>query len=156
MKKNDLQDQIRRIEHYEGILREAEGILRPGTVPEDRRKLLCSLVRELDGYYGSDVWKRDLADDEAGLLPRDLRRGVLSEDGVFNVLEEYGELEQARILEELRRMQDKEYAAFQAKLLDVWLLKTANLEAVPDALFDPAPYQDTADAAALVQAALNG
>ena len=48
------------------------------------------------------------------------------------------------------------YAAFQAKLLDVWLLKTANLEAVPDALFDPAPYQDTADAAALVQAALNG
>ena len=42
----------------------------------------------LDSYYGSDEWKQDFADDEAGRLPKDLKRGVLSEDGVWDVLSE--------------------------------------------------------------------
>ena len=49
-------------------------------------------VRELSAYYGSKEWKHDFADDEAGLLPDDLKRGVLSEDGIWNVLEDYREL----------------------------------------------------------------
>lgn len=43
-------------------------------------------TRILAEYYGSDEWKQDFADDEAGLLPKDLKRGVLSEDGIWNVL----------------------------------------------------------------------
>jgi hypothetical protein len=43
-------------------------------------------IAALNEYYGSDVWKQDLADDEAGLLPADLKRGVLSEDGIWNLL----------------------------------------------------------------------
>ena len=43
-------------------------------------------IRILAEYYASDDWKRDFADDEAGLLPKDLKRGVLSEDGIWNVL----------------------------------------------------------------------
>ena len=43
-------------------------------------------IRELEKYYGSDDWKLDFADDEQGLLPKDLKRGVLSEDGIWNVL----------------------------------------------------------------------
>ena len=43
-------------------------------------------IRILAEYYGSDEWKQDFADDEAGLLPKDLKRGVLSEDGIWNVL----------------------------------------------------------------------
>ena len=42
--------------------------------------------------YSGDDWKRDFADDEAGRLPNDLKRGVLSEDGIYDLLEEYGEL----------------------------------------------------------------
>ena len=34
----------------------------------------------------------DLADDEAGRLPKGLKRGVLSEDGIYNLLERYREL----------------------------------------------------------------
>lgn len=45
-------------------------------------------IRELDAYYGSDEWKQDYADDEAGLFPSDLKRGVLSEDGIWNVLDD--------------------------------------------------------------------
>jgi len=42
----------------------------------------------LESYYSSDEWKQDFADDEAGLLPKDLKRGVLSEDAIWNVLED--------------------------------------------------------------------
>ena len=42
----------------------------------------------LNSYYGGGEWKQDFADDEAGLLPKDLKRGVLSEDGVWDVMSE--------------------------------------------------------------------
>lgn len=48
----------------------------------------------LDQYLGSAGWHCDRADDEAGLLPADLKRGVLSEDGIWNALEEYRVLEE--------------------------------------------------------------
>ena len=50
----------------------------------ERKKLLDVL----SAYYSSDAWKRDFAADEAGLLPKDLKRGVLSEDGIYNLFEE--------------------------------------------------------------------
>ena len=46
----------------------------------------------LNAYYGSDEWKNDFADDEAGLLPATLKRGVLSEDGLWNLLVDHREL----------------------------------------------------------------
>ena len=49
-------------------------------------------IRELSAYYGSDEWKQDFADDEQGRLPKDLKRGVLSEDGLWNLLEDYKRL----------------------------------------------------------------
>ena len=49
-------------------------------------------IAALEQYYGSEVWKQDYADDEAGLLPADLKRGVLSEDGIWNLLEDAREL----------------------------------------------------------------
>ena len=52
---------------------------------------LQSLIGELEAYYTSDEWKRDFTDDEKGLFPKKLPRGVLSEDGVYNLLEEYRE-----------------------------------------------------------------
>ncbi len=50
-------------------------------------------IHELQDYYESDDWKKDYADDEAKLLPDDLKRGVLSEDGLWNLLAEWSELE---------------------------------------------------------------
>ena len=50
-------------------------------------------LRELEAYYGSEEWKQDFADDEAGRLPHSLKRGVLSEDAVWNLLEERDRLE---------------------------------------------------------------
>ena len=44
------------------------------------------MLQELTEYYENGQWLADYEADEAGLLPRDLKRGVLSEDGVYNLL----------------------------------------------------------------------
>ena len=49
-------------------------------------------IATLGKYYGSEEWKTDFAADEAGQLPKDLKRGVLSEDGIWNLLSDSGEL----------------------------------------------------------------
>jgi hypothetical protein len=43
----------------------------------------------LNAYLGSPEWHADRADDEAGRLPQDLKRGVLSEDGIYDLLSDY-------------------------------------------------------------------
>ena len=75
--------QLERIAKYEKMLDEAEALLASGETGER----LTELARALEAYYTSDDWKRDFADDEAGKLPKDLKRGVLSEDGIYNLLE---------------------------------------------------------------------
>lgn len=49
-------------------------------------------TEELSAYYGSDLWRRDFDDDADGKLPQTLKRGVLSEDGLYNLLSEHREL----------------------------------------------------------------
>lgn len=46
----------------------------------------------LNAYLGSPEWHADRADDEAGRLPEGLRRGVLGEDTIWNLLERNREL----------------------------------------------------------------
>lgn len=48
--------------------------------------------KALSAYYGSDAFHHDLALDEAGKLPCDLRRGVLSEDAVYDLMTDLAEL----------------------------------------------------------------
>ncbi len=42
----------------------------------------------LEAWFGSEEWFRCLGADERGELPPDLRRGVLSQDAIFDLLEE--------------------------------------------------------------------
>ena len=53
-------------------------------------------IELLGKYYGSELWKLDYAADEAGNLPPDLKRGVLSEDGLWNLLSDYRELQKTK------------------------------------------------------------
>lgn len=46
------------------------------------------LLAELTAYYEDGQWLRDYELDEQGLLPRDLKRGVLAQDTVYDFLEE--------------------------------------------------------------------
>lgn len=46
----------------------------------------------LNAYYQSRLWKEDFEKDEQGFFPIDLKRGVLSEDGLYNLLSEIKEV----------------------------------------------------------------
>ena len=49
-------------------------------------------IKKLEAYYTSQQWKDDLAMDEQEILPENLKRGVLSQDGIWNMLERNREL----------------------------------------------------------------
>ena len=51
-----------------------------------------SEIEKLEAYYTSQQWKDDYAMDEAGKIPAKLRRGVLSQDAIWNMLERNREL----------------------------------------------------------------
>ena len=85
-------EQIARIEHMERQLDIASHAVRRLTEALEECEAAREALRDLEAYYGSEEWKRDFADDEAGLLPKELKRGVLSEDAIWNVLEEWNEV----------------------------------------------------------------
>ena len=80
--------QIERIKKYESYMDEATLLIRTDR-NSDRLKYLIS---ELEAYYESVKWRKDFENDEAGLLPKNLKRGVLSEDGINDLLDEYKEV----------------------------------------------------------------
>ena len=67
-------DRIERVEKYERLFDEA-------LLQRDPGKL-----RALEEYYTSGAWLEDYEADERGELPPDLKRGVLSQDGLYRLL----------------------------------------------------------------------
>ena len=78
--------QIERIAYMESILQEAADIFGQFSPMLERYEAIQSQITALKAYYGSQEWRDDFASDAAGLLPPDLRRGVLSEDEVYDLL----------------------------------------------------------------------
>ena len=70
------QDRIERVKKYERLYDEAI------TQPD------ADNIAALSTYYSSGEWLEDYEADERGEFPPDLKRGVLSQDGLYNLLEE--------------------------------------------------------------------
>ncbi len=85
-------ERIRRIGEMETRLNRTASALEELERALDGYEAVQGDLRVLSQYYGSRTWKEDFETDEAGLLPPDLRRGVLSEDGIDSVLEHSEEL----------------------------------------------------------------
>ncbi len=90
MKENKIQ--IKRIKQMERHLVHASAVVKRLSAALDNYLTAQKDIAALDEYYSSDLWKKDFADDEAGLLPDGLKRGVLSEDGIWNLLSDCKEL----------------------------------------------------------------
>ena len=82
-------EQIERIQHFEMLLDRVAPVL--GNLEEalDAFDGIQEDVKELAAYYEDDDWREDFEADEAGKLPKDLKRGVLSEDGIYDVLSDH-------------------------------------------------------------------
>ena len=96
-----MMEQIVRIQEMEQHMNRASAAVMELSAALDKYVEAQQAIAVLNDYYGSDVWKQDFADDEAGRLPQDLKRGVLSEDGIWNLLADNREL-----LDRLREVTD--------------------------------------------------
>ena len=88
----DNKEQIARIRKMERHLDRATAAVKRLTTALDKYETAQDDIAALNEYYGSEAWRQDYADDEMGLLPKDLKRGVLSEDGIWNLLTDCREL----------------------------------------------------------------
>lgn len=87
-------EQTERIRQMEQRFDRASQAAAQLTAALDQYEAVQDDIRQLRQYYSSNEWKHDFAADEAGLLPHDLKRGVLSEDGIWNLLSDIKELEE--------------------------------------------------------------
>ena len=84
-------DQLARISEMEERLNRAAGALTRLDAALAELETLHRDVAALASYYEGPLWRADFEADEEGLLPRELPRGVLSEDAVYDLLEQYSE-----------------------------------------------------------------
>nr|AHF25631.1 GCN5-like N-acetyltransferase [uncultured bacterium Contigcl_24] len=83
-----------RIAVYEDILDRASHAADAMEAALEEYSQVLPDLQKLEKYYVSSDWKEDYAADEAGLVPKNLKRGVLSQDAVCNLLDRYRELAQ--------------------------------------------------------------
>lgn len=84
------------MEHLDRVLRITEMEARMEAVQAAATELEQALdawervrpdLAALREYYDGGLWRQDYEADEAGLLPPGLKRGVLSQDGLYDLLE---------------------------------------------------------------------
>ena len=78
--------QIERITQMEQILDEASAAIQDLENALARYEALLPRIRQLESYYTGTQWRQDFEDDSVGKLPASLKRGVLSEDAVYDLL----------------------------------------------------------------------
>lgn len=80
-------NQLERVRYMEQILDEASEAMHSLEAALERVQALQPRIAELEAYYTSPLWRQDYEDDCAGRLPKGLKRGVLSEDAVYDLLQ---------------------------------------------------------------------
>ena len=90
---SDNKEQIARIRLMERRLNQALAAVKRLDSALEKYEAAQEAIAALREDYGSDLWKQDFAADEAGILPEGLKRGVLSEDGIWNLLTDCKELD---------------------------------------------------------------
>ncbi len=86
------ESRIERIKRMESILDEANQVLDDYQEALDKLQGMQKKIRQLEAYYTGGQWQKDYEYDEKGKLPADLKRGVLSQDAVDDVLDRNREI----------------------------------------------------------------
>lgn len=86
-------NQIERIQYMEQLFDLVKEAMEEPVMSLDKYEKAHKAIIALSEYYGSKEWKQDYADDEAGLLPKEMKRGVLSEDGIWDLLSDWHDVE---------------------------------------------------------------
>ena len=101
--------QIDRITKMESYLDDSEKAIRELSDALSRYEEIRERYYKLEAYYGSRSWMDDFEADEEGRIPADLKRGVLSEDAVYDLMTEHRELMTRMQRAVLRSMEETEF-----------------------------------------------
>ena len=85
-----MQQIIKRIEQMERLYDEVRAAISAGDALDVR---IAEKICALEAYLDSRRWLEDYERDERGELPQGLKRGVLSQDGLYNLLTDIREKE---------------------------------------------------------------
>lgn len=87
-----MHEAIERIKHMELVLDEVLADLGENFEAAEKslemtvRAMTKERIRDLEQYYSGGQWLSDYELDERGVLPPDLKRGVLAQDTLYNLL----------------------------------------------------------------------
>ena len=85
-------DRLKRIAAMEEKLNSSRAALRALEKALEDYRAAAADIRSLSEYLSGGDWRADFEADEAGLIPAELPRGVLSEDGIYDLLQENDEV----------------------------------------------------------------
>ena len=91
MKKNNT-DTATRVEAMSRAMARVQKAMDALSRDLERVEKLAPTIAQLDEYQRSGLWQKDFDADEAGLVPTGINRAVLSEDGLYNLLQDWDEL----------------------------------------------------------------
>ena len=83
-----IEETIARVQKMEHYFDEILEVIRLNPKMLQNDVTIREKLKELIDYYEGGLWMQDYECDERGELPKDLKKGVLSEDGVYNLLTE--------------------------------------------------------------------
>lgn len=86
-----IEETIARVQKMERYFDEITEVLRLNPKLLQGDASIREKLEELIVYYEGGLWMHDYECDERGELPKDLKKGVLSEDGLYNLLTEVDE-----------------------------------------------------------------
>ena len=88
----DIREAVRRIEQMAQCFDALQAAANdPDSIRDDLA--LAAMLESLTQYYDGGLWLKDYELDEQGLLPPTLKRGVLSQDGVYDLLEQINRMD---------------------------------------------------------------
>ena len=81
-----MSEMIERIQQMEAYFDKISDVFytKPERIKEDAE--IQRILQELEQYFENGQWLEDYESDERGKLPKELKHGVLSEDGLYNLL----------------------------------------------------------------------
>ena len=79
-------NRIERIKHMELLFEKACSVIYDNNANKKDLSAIQSVICTLADYQSSGLWLSDYTADENSELPKDLKRGVLSQDGLYNLL----------------------------------------------------------------------
>lgn len=94
-----MNNQIKRIEKMEQIFDKSTETVEKLDLAIDEYLKVKEYINMLESYYENGDWLADYRADEAGDIPEDLKRGVLSQDALYDLLVRRDEM-----LEKLKKL----------------------------------------------------